>query len=199
MEYLVMQLKKWGIHDIILSVGYKKEKIISYFSTGLNWATGIRYVQEDVSLGTGGAIREALVTIDDTNVVVLNGDSFIDADIHTLVDFHNTKDALVTLALKEMSDTGRYGRVKIDEDGKIISFKEKLGNQKGLINTGMYVVNRKILPYLLAGELSFENEVLPGLINNGAFGLTQKGFFIDIGIPDDYSSLCQNPHALTIT
>lgn len=196
LEYLVQQLKKWGIHDIILSVGYKKEKISSYFLFGAEWGVDIHYVQENVPLGTGGAIREALESVDDTNVLVLNGDSFFDADINSLVAFHNSKDAVVTLALKGMADTGRYGRVEINEDGDVISFHEKRGSQKGLINTGMYVVNRKILPCLLAGKHSFENDVLTGLSKKGAFGLVQEGYFIDIGIPDDYATLCNNHRVL---
>lgn len=196
LEYLILQLKSWAINDIVLSVGYKKESIISYFSNGAKWNVNITYLQEEIPLGTGGAIREALKMIDDRDIIAMNGDSFFDADFSELINYHRSKNALATLSLVKMDDTGRYGRVVMDEHGEIISFTEKQSRREGLINAGLYILNRRILSYLPDGTLSFESDVLPQLVRKELYGLTQQGFFIDIGIPDDYRSLCNNPEML---
>ena len=66
-----------------------------------------------------------------------------------------------------------------------------------MINAGLYILNKGIMPYLSDGTLSFENDVLPRIARKGIYGLVQKGFFVDIGIPDDYINLCSNPQKLS--
>jgi D-glycero-alpha-D-manno-heptose 1-phosphate guanylyltransferase len=198
LEYLVLQLKSWGINDIVLSIGYKKEIIKSYFSSGAKLGVNITYVEEDIPLGTGGAIREAIKNIDDRDVMVMNGDSFFNADISALIDYHGSRNAVATLALRKMDDTGRYGRVEIEGSGEVICFKEKQNGRKGYINAGLYLLNRKILAFLSHGTISFENEVLPVLAGKGLYGLIQPGFFIDMGIPEDYLRLCDDHKELLL-
>jgi D-glycero-alpha-D-manno-heptose 1-phosphate guanylyltransferase len=196
LEYLIRQLLSCRISEIILSVGYKKESIMSYFSNGADYGATISYVQEKVPLGTGGAIKKAFSSVIDTDILVMNGDSFFDADIPALISYHYQKNAAVTMALLSMKDTGRYGRVEMSSDGKIISFREKENSVSGLINTGIYMLNRTILPSIPDGVVSFETCVLTQLVGNGLFGSKQDGFFIDIGIPSDYHYADANPHLL---
>src|SRR3990172_9726350 len=117
LEYLILQLKRWAIHDIVLSVGYKKEGIMSYFSTGSRWDVNITYLEEEIPLGTGGAIREAVKNINEPDIIVMNGDSFFNADFKELINFHYVKDSITTLALQKRNDASRCGRVIIDEQG----------------------------------------------------------------------------------
>jgi D-glycero-alpha-D-manno-heptose 1-phosphate guanylyltransferase len=196
LEYLLLQLKSWRIYDVILSVCYKKESIMTYFSNGSRWGMNISYVQEQVPLGTGGAIRVAMQTCDDQNILVTNGDSFFNVDMSDLIAFHGKKNARVTLALLAMADTGRYGRVILNENAEISEFREKQGNSEGLINAGVYVINRNVLSYMPEGPCSFETEILPRLTGNGLYGQVQNGFFIDIGIPEDYQTITGHPEQL---
>lgn len=198
LEYIVLQLKYWGIKDIILSVGHKKETVKTFFSSGSDLGVKIAYVEEDIPLGTGGAIREAVQAVEDQDVLVMNGDTFFNVDIPAIVDCHRSKNAVATIALCQMKDVGRYGRVEIGGSGEILRFEEKRGGRGGYINAGLYILNKGIFPYLPPGASSFENAVLPRLVGKGLFGSVQSGYFIDIGIPEDYMGLCADHEKLLL-
>ena len=186
LEYLVIQLARWNIRDIVLSVGYKYEIIQDYFKDGKRWNTAIRYSVEDSPLGTGGAIRESARLIDDDNFLVMNGDSYFDLDLNVFREFHLSKKSSLSLALAARDDTGRYGRVTIENSGKVTGFHEKSCNTPGLINSGIYLFHRNILSIFPIGNASFEQDVLPQLVSKKFYAIQHSGFFIDVGIPEDY-------------
>ena len=196
LEYLILQAVKWNINEIVLSVGYKKEIIKSYFITGDTWGVKILYSEEVEPLGTGGAIKKAAKLIDDEDFVVMNGDSFLDVDFNQLITFHKSKQSTTTMGLMYVDSTNRYGRVAIDDKGNVIGFLEKGIDVSGLVNGGIYVFNRKIIDKIPDGKVSLEKEILPKLINQGLYGIETKGFFIDIGVPKDYLDLCKNSQKL---
>lgn len=196
LEYLVLQISKWNIRDIVLSVGYKKEIIKTYFTTGDTWGVKILYSEEVEPLGTGGAIKKAAKLIDDEDFIVMNGDSFLDVDFNQLITFHKSRQSMTTMGLMYVDSTNRYGRVEIDDKGNVIRFSEKGIDVSGLVNGGVYVFNRKIIDKIPDGKVLLEKEILPKLINQGLYGIETKGFFIDIGVPKDYLDLCKNSQKL---
>jgi len=186
LEYLIYQLKHWGYRDIVLSVGYLKDKIISYFGDGKPWGVSIEYLTEDLPLGTGGAIREAMSKYEDKTYLVLNGDSFYNVNFKSFCHFHRVKSGQASMAIASVEDASRYGNVVMNELGEVISFGEKQNQANGNINAGIYILNRSVLASIPPGTISFEKEILPELIHKGLFGSMQQGFFIDIGVPEDY-------------
>lgn len=194
LEYLILQLKKARIRDIILSVGYMGGVIRSYFSDGKSWDVKIEYVEEREPLGTGGGVREAIAGMDDEKSIVLNGDSFLSVNFGELVRYHENHAAVATMALALCEDTSRYGKVQINERGEVVEFTEKGKGGKGHVNGGVYVVNRSLRKYLPAGKSSLERDVFPRIIGTGLYGMPASGFFIDIGVPEDYRFACGNPH-----
>ena len=186
LEYLVIQLARWNIRDIVLSVGYKYEIIQDYFKDGKRWNATIRYSVEDSPLGTGGAIRESARLIDDDNFLVMNGDSYFDLDFDIFRTFHLSKKSSLSLALAARDDTDRYGRVTVDNSGKVIGFQEKSSDNPGLINSGIYFFSRNMLSIFPPGNVSLEQNTLPQLIGKGLYAMAINAFFIDIGIPNDY-------------
>ncbi len=198
LEYLVLQLRQGGIGDIILSTCYRKEVVKSYFGRGEKWGVRITYSEEEKPLGTGGALRKAadLLGPGPGPVMVLNGDSFLEADLRELIEFHTSRDACATMGLAFMEDTSRYGRVETDTGGKVVRFAEKSSGAPGFINGGVYIFNKEILTSIPEGKASLEIEVLPHLVGKGLYGMEIKGFFRDIGIPDDYLDLKEKPQRL---
>lgn len=196
LEYLILQLIKWNINDIVLSVGYKKEIIKSYFTNGDKWGVRILYSEESEPLGTGGAIREAAKLIDDEYFIVMNGDSFLDMDFNQLITFHKSKQSITTIGLVHVDNTSRYGLVETNENGEIIRFNEKGYDGFGLINGGVYIFNNEIINNISSRKSSLESEVLPILIRRGLHGMIVRSFFVDIGVPKDYLCLCKNPGRL---
>ena len=187
--FLLDRLLPQGVSKAILSVGYKHETIRDYFGTDWN-GLALEYVIENKPLGTGGAIREAMKSADGDNFFVLNGDTFFDVSLHKLAEFHGSKGASLTLALKRMENFDRYGAV-IVEDGRVTGFKEKTFVKSGYINAGVYCLNKAIEEVFeesgCAARFSFETDFLREKfreIKVNAF--ICDGYFIDIGIPEDF-------------
>jgi len=192
LEYLILQLSKHKIKEIILSIGHKGYVIKDYFQDGSQLNVKINYAEESEPLGTGGGIREAVEMLDDNKILVMNGDSFFNVNIKELIAFHNHNKANATIALATVPDMSRYGEVIIDGNNQIVSFSEKGAKGAGLINGGMYVLNREVFAGFPRGKVSLEHDIFPKLINKGLLGMRTKGFFIDIGMPEDYLFLCRD-------
>ena len=189
LHYLFLWLKKSGIEKTVLSVGYLSEKVEEYFG-GEYLGIKISYAKEKSALGTGGGIRLAMEKCSGAHVLALNGDSFFNVELNEFFDFHLSGSADATLALRKVNDSSRYGTIQLDGT-RIISFTEKNPDAKGeaLINGGVYLLRRKTFLKNTEAEKSFSIEYdffakladklwLQSFISNG--------YFIDIGIPEDF-------------
>ena len=189
--YLLKYLSHYDVNRVILSVGYLREVIFKWIDEVRDeFPFSFDYAIEEEPLGTGGGIKLALSRALTQDVVILNGDTFFDVNLNELINFHKLAPSAVTIALKPLQDFDRYGRVIVDAvDGRVVEFKEKEHCKEGMINGGVYVVsklNLKLKDYPV--KFSFEKEVLEPLTEQSKiFGLVQGGYFIDIGIPEDYS------------
>jgi D-glycero-alpha-D-manno-heptose 1-phosphate guanylyltransferase len=188
--YQLRYLKHYGIKNIVFSTGHLAEKIKEYFGHNF-YGLNISYSHEIKPLGTGGGIRLAMTKCDEKNILVLNGDSFFDINLNLFYNQHCSFHSDCSLALREVSNSSRYGTIKLGDRGKIKSFREKSGNEEsGLINGGVYIINRELfMNNTEAGApFSIEKDYFEKKINElNIFGFTQEGYFIDIGIPEDYS------------
>ena len=187
LSYLMEYLSRQGIKKILLSVGYKHEVIKNHF--GIRYKNmDIEYVIENKSLGTGGAVREALKHVQGDESIILNGDSFFNVNLGALMDFHHIHNSMLTIAVKPMKNIDRYGTV-ILEDTRVTGFNEKSSKDFGYINGGVYVIKKAVLDCLRNNNdvFSFEIDFLQKSINNIAISaFISDGYFIDIGILEDY-------------
>jgi D-glycero-alpha-D-manno-heptose 1-phosphate guanylyltransferase len=186
LEYLLLYLKKWGIKDIIMAVGYKKNYIMDYFGNGKKWDVRISYSIEQKPLGTAGSLKKAIKSLKDKNILVLNGDSFFDLKLRDFMTFHDKHGGIGTISLTPLNRPKRYGSVNIDPLGRIQGFYEKRGGAKTLINAGIYLFNKKISRFIPKGKVSLEKEIFPRLVSKGLFGFFSNGYFVDIGTPESY-------------
>jgi D-glycero-alpha-D-manno-heptose 1-phosphate guanylyltransferase len=179
LAYLMEYLKSFGTKRVVLSVGYKRESIQAYFKDSY-LGVDIDYSIEETPLGTGGAIKKALQMVDSTKILVMNGDTFFDLEITRF--FESMNHEKIALALKPMINFDRYGSIVLQE-GKVIAFEEKKAQKEGLINAGVYLIDRTIFQNTFEEVFSFES-FLQQQQNIG--GYISDGYFIDIGIPEDY-------------
>lgn len=186
LHYLFRYLQNYPIKNVILSVGFKHETIKDYFGNHYLGKT-IHYSIESEPLGTGGAICKALKMATSPSVFILNGDTFFNVDLQTLWKQHYFEKAELTIAVKEIHHSDRYGTV-VSKDNIITEFKEKQYTEKGFINGGVYLMecapfSKREWPY----AFSFETEYLQKYVSEGKFSsFASDGYFIDIGIPTDY-------------
>lgn len=183
LQILIDRLRKQGNGRIILSTGYLSEVIEAWVREKFP-DPQISIIREESPLGTGGAIRAALVLSQAKDVLICNGDTLFDIDIPALFSYHAAMYADCTVALKPMRDFDRYGRVELGGDGWVKAFREKEPCAEGLINGGVYVIRREALLKLdLPEKFSFEEGYLA---KHRIAGMVQDAYFIDIGIPEDF-------------
>ena len=176
------------IERVVMAVGYRREVVQGYFGDRA-YNRKIIYAIEQDPLGTGGGIRNALAHTRSAEVLVVNGDTLFEVDIAAMVESHQQRQADLTLALKPMRDFSRYGTVRLEDD-RIVGFEEKQYREEGLINGGVYLLNQTLFDGLensLPQKFSFETDFLEVYLQQlKAYGFTSTGYFIDIGVPDDY-------------
>ena len=195
MEYLIMELKKHGITHLIFAVGYKGSMIEDYFHDGSQLGVTIEYSYETAQLGTAGAIKNAEKFITEPEFLVLNADTFYQAAYEDAIALYQEKRLDMVLVLRRVEDISRYGSVVV-ENSIIQRFNEKVVEKtSGLINGGIYLMKKEILKEIPENtKSSLENEIIPLLLKErkklGA--VINEGYFIDIGIPEDYIQFIQD-------
>lgn len=185
LELLLDRLVDAKFNQVVLSVGYMADKIMDYFGSG-HKDLPIKYVIEDTPLGTGGAIRKALLAINGDYAVVLNGDTFAEGDFDALIQMRAHAKRVV-IGVAKMKDASRYGAIEASE-GRLIGFREKGVVGPGLINVGCYVVgNTDLDSFPVDTNFSFETDYLQKVYKELPIDVYQfTGKFIDIGVPEDY-------------
>ena len=169
-----------------MASGYLANQIEEQFGDGSTAEIQITYSRESQPLGTGGALRNCLSELDD-RFYVLNGDTLFDANyfaLHEAMSKSHESPAGV-IALRQVSDVARYGLVVLKND-KIVKFAEKQQSGVGLINGGVYLLNRCVVEGIVPHtKISLENQVFPELVKSERLiGIEVDGYFIDIGLPE---------------
>lgn len=187
LHWVIQYLQSQGITDFIFSVGYIHEAIEDYIAEQ-HPNLHAKFSVEAEPLGTGGAVHLAAQLCVEEDVLIVNGDTFFEADLQRLHHYHLEDKADCTLALKPMQDFDRYGVVATDEQHNILSFQEKKHMAAGLINGGVYLLHLQAFRQLHPAEkFSFEKDYLEKYVGaQKMIGIPDDGYFIDIGIPEDF-------------
>jgi D-glycero-alpha-D-manno-heptose 1-phosphate guanylyltransferase len=193
--FLAHQLDYWimqGIKRFVLSVGYRHEAISGHFGAAYR-GIALDYAIEPTPLGTGGGLLLAAERLSgEEEFLVLNGDTYFEADLAALREFHENRKSDWTFALFRTDEAGRYMGMGVATDGRIASLKSGAGAPGRLANGGVYLVKPEALrshAWDKGAKVSLEDDILPATIAAGwrLYGLECGGRFIDIGVPEDYS------------
>jgi len=187
--WLVTHLQQQGVTSFIFSLGYLHQQVEDFLKETfpiLNYEC----VVEKEPLGTGGAIKYCLSKTNEEDVIVVNGDTFFNLNIKDFISFYKTTNSHCCIALTPMQNFDRYGSVVIDQNNIIHQFNEKKYCEIGNISTGILALNKntflektKHLPL----NFSYEKDFLePNILQIKVTGYIAAGYFIDIGIPEDY-------------
>lgn len=185
-EWLFELLKKYGIRDIILSIGYLADKMRDYFTDGSKFGVNIEYVEEepDKPLGTAGPLRLAKDMLDDS-FIVSNGDELKCINIPRMFRLHKRKNALATIALTTVNDPSQYGVARLD-GSRIVEFVEKPKKSEApsnLINSGFYIIEPEVIEMIPKGKFCMlEKDIFPKLAREGRLrGFPFSGQWFDTG------------------
>ena len=138
--FLLDILAASGVAEVVLATGHLAEQIEDCLGSTYK-GMALRYSREHERLGTGGAVRLGLPKISNDLVLVMNGDSFCEIDLKAFIANHQSSSFQVSMAVRQVEDTARYGRVEFDEEKRVLSFAEKVSGfgGAGWINAGMYL------------------------------------------------------------
>lgn len=186
LEILLMSLSRKGFHRIVLSLGHMADTVVAHF--GDNFAgMELVYEIEQIPLGTGGAVRQAMERCINDHSFVFNGDTYLDLEVSD-IETHWRKHHTPIIVACKVPDTARYGSLAT-ADGRVLGFIEKGVAGPGLINAGCYILPADLLDTFPLGlPFSLEADFLAKVVPSQRFDLfVSNGHFIDIGIPEDYA------------
>lgn len=189
LDMLLEYLARQGLEKVVFCVSHLRNALIERYS---NWP-GIQtsFSVETEPLGTGGAVKRALSIVSTERFYVLNGDSFCDVNLVSLLQFHLKHGAQATLTVSRLTDRGDVGQVRLDASGKVMSFAEKSSVQQpenALMNAGIYILERSAFDDVREVRLSLEHELIPRWTAGGrCYGYVTAAEVVDIGTPDRYA------------
>lgn len=190
LEFVINNLKRNGLEDIVITLGYLKEQIIDYFGDGSKFGVKIEYIIEDKKMNTAGSLFPILNKLDDTFLVGM-GDHVTNINLKKMIDYHKSKGNIATIGLKRQGMPFEYGVVQLDENNNVREFKEK-PIIENLINSAIYVFEPEIRKYIAPGR-DFAKDVFPEIMreNKKISGYIFDDFWLDIGRINDYENVNQ--------
>jgi D-glycero-alpha-D-manno-heptose 1-phosphate guanylyltransferase len=193
LEWLLTRLERHGFKRVVLCLGYRSGQVEDFIRRRGSGEMELRWVVEAEPLGTAGAIKNAQPLLREDCFLVLNGDTILEVDYQRLIEAHCEQRALATLALRPSGSAGRYGSVRLATDGRITGFYEKAPEanaaaaEEGWISGGVYAFSQGIFERIPPAPASLETQVFPSLVGEGLHGVPCDGYFLDIGVPEDYA------------
>lgn len=192
LDYLYCNLDE--LNNFVFLTGHLGETISNHYG-GAYKGIPICYLREEKPLGTGGALRRACEELDLEDILYLNGDTLHEIDYARLfVAYEDWSREGVVISAFEMENAYRYGSISM-LGSFVTEFHEKKRDAgKQLIFSGSAVlrsdhVNRP----QFSGMSDFSKDFLSVVSKaNELKAVVDQGYFVDIGIPEDYFSFCQH-------
>ena len=184
LEYVVEAVAEVGIDEIVLVVGYERDRIQTYFGDGDEWNVDIEYVRQNPQLGTAHAVQQ-VEALTDGEFLVCNGDRIIDSELIERAAAESM--AAPAVAVTRVESPGRYGVVEIDGD-HIVSIDEKpeVEPNSEIINAGIYRFSPDVFDAIERTDSAPSGETtLPGTIETLAAETTvtpirYRGLWMDV-------------------
>ncbi|WP_110111338.1 sugar phosphate nucleotidyltransferase [Bacillus sp. CGMCC 1.16541] len=186
MEYSIELLKEHGITEIGVTLQHLHYHITSYFGDGSKWGVRLHYFIEKEPLGTAGSLQNAHKFIDD-DCVIISGDALTSIHLTSAIAHHNDQNAVMTIITKEVKNPLDYGMVLRNAAGFVKKFVEKPRKHEitsNLINTGVYIITKKVLNYIEENKsVDFSLDLIPKLLKHKerVCSYLTDDYWIDIG------------------
>lgn len=180
LQFVVEALGKAGITDIMMVVGYRKDRVMSHFGNGSKFGVDIEYVFQNQQLGTAHALKQAEKAVDG-NFLVVPGDNIIDEN--TVKSALEAKNSIVYRVVENVT---KYGVLRIDRNGEVLEIVEKPAAEVSyLANTGVYHLDSSVFDFI--GNENDLTAVINSMIRNGVrfTAIESDGVWLDVVHPWD--------------
>ena len=189
--WLLQEISRFGVEEALLLTGHLSDRVeasVRAIAAELPRPLRIEFALEPVRAGTGGALFHARDRLDE-RFLLCNGNSLFDCNFSQLLAAAaaDPEEVVGRMVLRRLDDASRYGVVETDGD-RVVAFRERgAPGAAGTINAGIYLFDRRVLDSVTSA-CSLERDVMPRLAKKGALrGTLASGYFIDIGIPEDFA------------
>ncbi len=190
LQWQIECLRRSGVTDILLIIGYLGEKIEAYFGSGADFGVRIDYFREEQPLGTAGALAEVADRLEEDFLLVF-GDTIFDISIPRMMAFHREKQAEATLFVHPNSHPFDSDIVLRDETQRVCGFLSKHDTRTdwydNCVNAGFYIVNKRLCGRIVRGEKTdLEKQVLWPLARQGGavYAYLSPEYIKDVGTPE---------------
>lgn len=192
LEHQILLALRYGLREIIILSSYRSEVIKDYFGDGRKWGANISHVVEDVPLGTAGAVKAISEKIDDA-IMVFYGDTIMDVDLISFINFHRSKGEKVQGSIFVHPNDHPYDSdlLECDHEGQIIAFYPKPHSSDeyrfNIVSAALYILEPGILDYIESGTPSdFGKDIFPKVLKDGQLIYAYKSleYIKDMGTPE---------------
>lgn len=193
LETIILNFKKYGFTEIILSVSYKSEIIENYFGNGSKFGVNIEYVHEEKRMGTAGAlslIREKL----SEPFFVMNGDLLTNINFEHMMNYHVANNSIATMGVREYDFQVPYGVVNVD--GIDIKSIEEKPVHNFYVSGGVYVLDSKVLDFIPQNEFFDMPTLFEKVIeqNLKSISFPIREYWLDIGRMEEFEKANNEYH-----
>ena len=196
-EHVITNLKKNGFIDIIITVSYMADKIISAIGDGSKYGVSIDYYIEDRPLGNAGALFELKEELS-YDFLLVNGDVMFDVDLGRMVEFHKSKGGLATILVHPNSHPYDSGLLEIDNDGFVTCWRAKEDERKefykNIVNAGIHILSKRVLDIRPETEkVDLDRQILkPLVVDRELMAYKSTEYVKDMGTPERYEQVCRD-------
>lgn len=192
-EYTLRWLKHYGITEVAINLHRLAARVQSSLGDGTRFGMKIVYSREKTLLGTAGGVKK-MESFFESPFTVVYGDVLTDLNLSAMLAFHRHRQAVATLAVREMPNPWEVGVVEMDNESRITGFIEKppRGSEKSNLSSGgIYILEKRVLDYVPEeGFCDFAYDVFPRLIELGlpmyGYHLKNGDYLLDIGTAEKY-------------
>jgi dTDP-glucose pyrophosphorylase/CBS domain-containing protein len=193
LETIILNFKKYGFTNILLSVSYKSEIIERYFGDGSNFGVNIEYIHEDKRLGTAGALslmRDKLTE----PFFVMNGDLLTNLNFEYMMKYHIDNDSMGTMGVREYDFRIPYGVVNVEEKN-ILSIEEK-PIHRFFVSGGIYILDIQVLEFIPNNEYYDMPTLFEKIIEKKmrAISFPIREYWLDIGRLEEFKKANDEYH-----
>lgn len=204
-QWNLFLLRRHGITEVIINLHHLGHLIEKELGDGLRLGMQISYSREPVILGTGGGIKQAEPFFKGEPFLVLNGDTLLELDLGAVIRFHEERNALATMVLREDPDVDRWGVVEIDSEQRVVriighGLPDAARTEKRMF-AGVHVMHPQLLKGVPTGQASSIIDAYVDAIHRGAriLGYSMDGYWSDVGTPERYAQAQQDAEKGRIT
>ncbi|MBI5140470.1 MAG: nucleotidyltransferase family protein [Candidatus Vogelbacteria bacterium] len=190
LQYHIEWLVGQGIRDVGINLFYLPNAITDYFGNGDQFGAKIVYSHQDKLAGTAADFKQFENFVGNDQCLIIYGDNLFILDLNKFKKFHNDKQGIASIAVKEWEDPTSKGIVGLDSSSRILWFKEKPKKEEvttNIGNAGIYMVEPKIFSYIEKGtDQDFGKDIFPLILqsNGKIYGYKLTDYHIDIGTPE---------------